>query len=194
MYRVWGSCRGFSVLEPLRAPLQDLLHDLPHPLLYYHHSRHILQVISSYQKLQRVLNDLQRAALSCGSMIRLHAHPLHSFIIIIAVTYFRWSHHTKLKAPVTAWCTQRVLKYLQKATLSSGNIIWLHAKILCASTEPTYFVFCRLYPPHPPRHCVARLLPFTSLLPMYRRYGHAYIAYPYDTIGEVSWEPKRRRA
>jgi hypothetical protein len=55
-----------------------------------------------------------------------------------------------------------------------------------------HLVFCRLYPcsPHPPRGVWA--LPFISLLLTITLYRNAGL--PNHMMGEVSWDPKRRRS
>ncbi len=59
-------------------------------------------------------------------------------------------------------------------------------------TGPMYFVFCRLYPssPKPPRQC---LDPTCNLFTL-NLHCIAGAGLPIHMIGEVSWEPKRRRA
>jgi hypothetical protein len=60
------------------------------------------------------------------------------------------------------------------------------------ATGPMYFVFCRLYlsSPKPPRQCLSPTCHLSSL----NQHWIGGAGLPIHMIGEVSWEPKRRRA
>ncbi len=62
---------------------------------------------------------------------------------------------------------------------------------LYESTVPMYFVFCRLYPffPQPPQQCLA---PTCHLSPL-NQHCIGGAGPPNHMIGEVSWDPERRR-
>ncbi len=78
-----------------------------------------------------------------------------------------------------------------RSSLLSGNAVPSRRRILANewtafwSTRPLNFVCCRLYLSSPPATCYLSTL---------NQHGIAGAGLPIHMIGEVSWEPKRRRA
>ncbi len=67
-------------------------------------------------------------------------------------------------------------------------------KVFFRATEPLYFVFCRLYPFSPPPDITAVFLGSTCHLSTLDWHCIAGAGLPNHMMGEVSWDPKRRRS